>query len=402
MKITESGATTQAFNQQPYSTKRDGLNISNCDSEPVHTPGCVQAHGALLVLRSADLRILQASDNVQSVLGHAVESLLDCPVEAVIGLDGESRLRALLAEQPTDRNPLYLLTLPARQNEAGMANMLDVTVHTIDGVVILEFESTGRTSAASPDYYGLVKKTVARLQTAGGLVEFCTMAAEEIRDLTGMDRVMVYKFHEDGHGEVFAESKRPDLSSWVGMHYPAEDIPKPARDVFCKTWVRPIPDMSDALAELVPLVNPDTGKPLEMTYCFLRGVSKMCTEYYRNIGVAATITMSIRRGDHLWGLLSCTYYAGPKYLPYQVRAACEFLAQVVCSTTPPRTRNIWPTGSSWKVSISSCLQTLHARATWQPWSTAHLRYWTALMPAAPRSTAMRAGTALAKRPTRHS
>jgi chemotaxis family two-component system sensor kinase Cph1 len=328
--MTKDGAIVTVPDEgRHYSTLRHGLNITNCDSEPVRTPGCVQAHGALLVLRQSDLRILQASDNVNAVLGHPVDAILRQRVRTVIGVDGEEQLLALLAGQQTDCNPLYLLTLPPVGDPAGAATALDVTAHTIDGVVILEFESTGRLDPVSPDSYSVVKRTVARLQTANSLLHLCAMAAEEIRHLTGMDRVMVYKFHEDGHGEVFAENKRPDLDPWIGMHYPAQDIPMPARALFSKTWLRPIPDMSDALAEMVPLANPDTNRALDMTYCYLRGVSKMCTEYYRNMGVAATLTLSIRRGEHLWGLISCTYSGGPKYLSYRVRAACEFLAQVV-------------------------------------------------------------------------
>ena len=329
MTSIDNTAATPFFNDRPYSTKRDGLTFNNCDSEPVQTPGCVQAHGALLVLRLTDLCILQASDNVQTVLGHAVEAILNRPVGTVIGADGESRLRVLLAGQPTDRNPLYLLTLPVGRNETGVADVLDVTAHTIGGVVMVEFESTGRTDAVSPDYYALVKKTVARLQTADSLLQFCGLAAEEIRKLTEMSRVMIYKFHEDGHGEIIAESKRPDLQPWMGLHFPAEDFPKPARDVFTKIWLRPVPDISGTLAEMVPLVNPDTDKPLDMTYCFLRGVSIMYTEYLHNMKVTGSATMAIRRNGELWGLVACHHYDGPKHMPYQVRAACEFLAQVV-------------------------------------------------------------------------
>lgn len=320
------------FDQQPYSVKRHGLTITNCDSEPVQTPGCVQAHGALLVLRLSDLHILQASDNSHSVLGHRHEELLNESVSKVIGADGKDKLRAMLDKEPTDCNPLHLLTLspPGLDPVAsGKSGALDVTVHTINGIAILEFEAMGRTDAVNPDYYALVKKTVARLQSAQSLQQFCNSASDEIRELTGLDRVMVYKFHADGHGEVFAESRVDGLPSWMGLHYPAEDIPKPARDVFTKTWIRPIPDMSGGLAEMVPLVNPDTGQPLEMTHCALRGVSMMCTEYFRNMGVAATLTMPIRRNEVLWGLITCHHYAGPSYAPYQVRAACEFLAQVV-------------------------------------------------------------------------
>ena len=311
---------------RPYSAKRHGLTITNCDSEPVQTPGCIQAHGALLVLRLSDLHILQASDNVDAVLGYSAPDLLGQPVNTVIGLAGEAQLRGMLAKQPTDGNPLYVVTLPAA---GAKANALDVSVHTVDGVAILEFESTGRTDAGIPDYYALVKNTVARLLTTRSLQQFCDAVADEIRELTGMDRVMIYKFHADGHGEVFAESRRTDLASWLGLHYPAEDIPKPAREIFTKTWIRPVPDVSNLLSELHPLVNPDTGKPLDMTHCALRGVSIMYTEYLRNMNVAAALTMAIRRNETLWGLIVCHHYAGPKHVPYQVRAACEFLAQVL-------------------------------------------------------------------------
>jgi len=319
--------TTEApppWSGQPYSIKRHGVSITNCDSEPVQTPGCVLAHGAMLVLRPADLTILQASETTDRLLGHPVETLLNKPVRAAIGPDGEASLKEFLATEPTDRNPLYVFTLPARND----VPPLDVTAHTIDGVAVVEFEATGRTGASEPDYYALVKKTVTRLQTAKTLQEFCDLTADEFRTLTGLDRVMIYKFHADGHGEVFAESKRADLDPWLGLHYPAEDIPKPARDMLRMVWVRPLPDVGGALAELVPLTNPDTGRPLPMTHCALRGASIMYTEYLRNMTVTAALTLPIRRGGDLWGLIACHHYSGPNFVPYQVRAACEFLAQV--------------------------------------------------------------------------
>lgn len=167
--------------------------------------------------------------------------------------------------------------------------------------------------------------TVARLQTATTLREFCGAVADEVRGLTGLDRVVVHKFHADGHGEVFAESRRDDLVPWLGTHWPTEDLPKPARDMFKQIWVRPLPDVSGGLAELVPLVNPDTSRPLDMTHCALRGPSVMCTEYLRNMGVAATL---VRQRDGLWGLIGGHHSAGPKAVPHPVRAACEFVAQV--------------------------------------------------------------------------
>ena len=317
--------TPPPWDGQAYSIKRHGVTLTNCDSEPVQTPGCVQAHGAILVLRPSDLTILQASENTIELLGQPPNDLCGKPVGVAIGDVAQARLGEFLLSEPTDRNPLYVVTLPAR----GDGPPLDVTVHTIDGVVVVELEATGRSDENEPNYYALVKKKVARLQTADTLHQFCNIAAEEVRALTGLDRVMIYKFHADGHGEVFAESKRADLDPWLGLHYPAEDIPKPARDVFTKIWVRPTPDVDGGLAELVPLTNPDTGRPLTMTYCALRGASVMYTEYLKNMKVTAGLTMPIRQECQLWGLIACHHYAGPKFVPYQVRAACEFLAQVV-------------------------------------------------------------------------
>lgn len=307
---------------EPYSIKRFGVTITNCDSEPVCTPGCVQAHGALLVVRPADLKVLQASENTGAILGRAPEALLGRSLAGAIDEEAEARLRAFLATEPTERNPLYVLTLPAR----GADPPLDVTVHTVDGVVVIELEAIGRTG--EPDYYGLVKKSSARLAAAHTPTQLCHAICEEVRAITGLDRVMVYKFHPDCHGEVLAESRRADLPTWLGLHYPADDIPKPARDIFKKIWIRPVSDVSGGLAELVPLTNPETGRPLDLTHCALRGASIMYTEYLRNMGVTASLTMPIRRGEELWGLIAGHHYAGPRTVPYQVRAACEFVAQV--------------------------------------------------------------------------
>ena len=308
----------------PYSVKRHGVSISNCDSEPVQTPGCIQDHGALIVLRRGDLAILQVSENIADFLGRPAGELLGRPAAEAIGPAAASRLADFLAREPTDRNPLYVLTLDPRDGRAP----LDLSAHTIDGIVVAELEATGR-SGDEPDYYGLLKKTVARLQAAATVRQFCDIVTEEVRGLTGLDRAMVYKFHEDGHGEVIAESRRDDLPSWLGLHYPAEDIPGPARAIFRKIWVRPLPDAEGGLAELVPLANPDTGRPLDMTYCALRGASVMYTEYLRNMGVRASLTMPVRHGEVLWGLIACHHYDGPKHVGYQARAVCEFLAQVV-------------------------------------------------------------------------
>ena len=308
----------------PYSTRRHGTTLVTCDSEPVQTPGCIQAHGALLVLRPGDLRILQASENTLHYLGQQPAQLLGQPVESVVGAAGARRLHEMLAHGALDRGASYAFTLPARPG----AVALDVCMHTRQDVAVLEFEATGRAGPPDEaDYFELVKSAVGRLQTAGTVHAFCQQVTEEVRSITGLDRVMVYRFHADLHGEVVAESMREGLSPWFGLHYPADDIPLPAREIFKRIWIRPLPDAAGPLVELLPLANPETGQALNMTHCALRGASVMYTEYLANMGVAASLTMPILRDGELWGLIACHHATATRF-PYQVRAACELLAQV--------------------------------------------------------------------------
>jgi light-regulated signal transduction histidine kinase (bacteriophytochrome) len=202
-------------------------------------------------------------------------------------------------------------------------------VHTLDGFAILEAEAEAAVHGVGTDGYALVRRAAARLQGASTLRSFCAAAAEEVRRATGFDQVLIYRFHLDHHGEVFAESKREDLPPLLGLHYPAGDIPIQAREIFKKIWLRPLPDAAGALHELVPLANPDTGRALDMTHCVLRGASIMYTDYVKNMGVDAALTMAIRVEGQLWGLVTCQHRSGPMPVPWPVRAACELLAQVV-------------------------------------------------------------------------
>ncbi|HEX4607967.1 MAG TPA: ATP-binding protein [Urbifossiella sp.] len=307
-----------------YSIKSGEVTLSNCDREPIHIPGCVLPHGALLVLRRADLAVVQASANTGDLLGVAADALLGRGLDAVLPAGQAEFLAHFLRTELLDRGPLFALTAVP----TGMATAFDVTAHTQGGLAVLEWEPSSRTGGpANPDYYALVKKTVGRLQSVPTLRGYCEAVTEEVRGLTGLDRVMVYRFMPDGSGWVFAESKRADLNPYLDLHYPAADIPRPARELFLKLWHRLVPDVRAEPAELVPLVNPVTAAPLDMTHCALRGASVMYTEYLRNMGVVAALVMPLIREGRLWGLIATHHYA-PKYIPHHVRAACEFLAQV--------------------------------------------------------------------------
>lgn len=324
-----SAPATGALLPVPYSIKRHGVSLTNCDDEPVQTPGCIQSHGLLLALRLPDLVVTQISENCPRWTGAPADKMLGRGLAEVVGTAAADRIRHLVRTEALESNPCYAQTarLPGSPD---VEAALDMSVHLADGVLLLEMEPSVRGPAVAGqdgDYFAMVKKTIGRLKSTQSLAEFCDVVAREARSITGLDRAMVYQFHADDSGEVMADARRDDLPSWQGLRYPAEDIPRPAREIFKRIGVRPLPDVAGTLSEMVPLLNPDTGRPLQMTHCALRGASVMYTEYLHNMGVAATLTMPILRDGALWGLIACHHYT-PKALPYPLRSAAEFLAQI--------------------------------------------------------------------------
>jgi PAS domain S-box-containing protein len=317
--------------ESPYSIKRHGTTLEKCEDEPVQTPGCIQAHGVLLVLRRSDLTILQASENCRDWLGLSPEELLAKPVAVAIGAASAQMVQRALQHEKIEKAPLFLVTL--KPGEAGNSRALDVSLHTCSDLALLELEAPEAGIAeppdplyADPDYYGLVRRTLTRFQEAPSLGTLAQSVAEELRRITELDRVMVYYFHADYSGEVIAEAKRAEQASWLGWRFPAHDIPPPAREIFKRLWSRSVPDVRAELFEMVPLLNPDTRQPLDMTYCALRGASVMYTEYLDNMGIRAAFTLPLRREGELWGLIA-GHHNTPKLVSYRIRAASEFLAR---------------------------------------------------------------------------
>ena len=335
----------------PYSVKRHGVSLNNCDDEPVRTPGCIQGHGLMLAVRPHDLVAVQVSENWPAWTGTPVDQVLGQPLASLMGAEGARVIQHIMDTELLVNNPLYAVTTRLTGTRTDSAPV-DISVHLSDGVLIVECERSGRGVAsltepvtasliAAPagtlvnppaavtdtDYYSMVKKTLVRMKATASLAEFCNVAAQEVMRITRLDRVMIYRFHADYTGEVVADAHRDDLNSWFGLRYPASDIPKPAREIFKRIGVRPLPNVDGETVEMVPLLNPQTGRPLDMTYCALRGASVMYTDYLRNMGVSATLTMPILRDGELWGLIACHHYS-PLPFPYALRAAAEFMGQI--------------------------------------------------------------------------
>ena len=196
--------------------------------------------------------------------------------------------------------------------------------------VLLELEPVDLVEAAAlaRDLPHRLPGAVARLSTAPSLDALASEAVAIYRDLCGYDRVMFYRFDPDGHGEVMAEAKEARLEPYLGLHYPESDIPQRARELYLRNRVRVLVDVNYEPVPLVPRLFPPTGEELDMSMCWLRSMSPLHLQYLRNMGVTATLVVSLVREGKLWGLIACHHYT-PKRLAYAMRAACDLIAEVL-------------------------------------------------------------------------
>ena len=313
----------------------DPVNLTNCDREPIHIPAHIQSHGLLLVLSEPDLRIMQVSENAYEILGMAATDLLDRPLADFISSDRRDLIeviRACLDHSFEHVNPLNL----AIANADGVVRPFNGVVHRAPtGEIVLELEPVEFASKSDFfQFYRHIKVTLAKMQTTQNLTALCDLVVQEMRELTGFDRVMIYRFNEGGDGTVIAESKQDDLEPFLGMHYPDSDIPKQAKYLYTLNWLRLISDVSYQPIGLVS--NSETR--LDMSYCGLRAVSPLHIEYLKNMGVVASMSVSLIQQQKLWGLIACHHHT-PKLVPYEIRTVCEFLGQLMSTELATKENN---------------------------------------------------------------
>jgi len=298
-------------------------DVTNCDLEPIHIPGAILPHGAMLVLDGQTLDIMQVAGDVTGLLGASAEDLLGRSAATVFQPVQIATLRALSA-QLTLLKPRHLLD-PQMRVAAGRP--LDASLHRSDGALILEFEAADIDERFAADPLAAVQEMTEGLDRAPSLVSLCQMAADRVREVATYDRVLVYRFMQDGSGWVIAEAKRDGLEPFLDLHYPAADIPKQARALYVKNGLRLITQVNYEPAPLLPANNPRTGKPLDMSQAILRDVSPIHRQYLRNMGIDASMSISIIVGGELWGLIACHHYS-PRRLPRHLRAVCELFGSM--------------------------------------------------------------------------
>jgi light-regulated signal transduction histidine kinase (bacteriophytochrome) len=305
-------------------------DLTNCERELIHLAGSVQPHGALLVLRESDLAVVQCSANADALLGFPAKWLLQRGI-AELGGDLAAQITTLLAK------PLHIpALLQCHVLPGASARRLEGALHRQPcGALVLELEAVEPTAADVPMAQSLPVDTlserlasgVQRFTAAASLGTLADTMVQVFRDLTGYDRVMVYKFDPDGHGKIIAEARDPRLDSLLGHHYPATDIPQRARELYLKNRVRLLVDVDSAQQPLVPELLPLTGEPLDMSLCDLRSMSPLHLQYLRNMGVTGTVVASLVRDGKLWGLMAAHHYS-PRHLRRAMRSAIDLLAEV--------------------------------------------------------------------------
>lgn len=295
--------------------------VTACDREPIHIPGAIQRYGVLLVLNEPALTVAQVSDNVgehvpvgvDGVLGRSLSVLLDPPSVTEVR-------RALHEQRSYEVNPIHLTAHGQR---------FDGIIHRHEGATILELEPhLGAETVPAMGIHHPFRSALLQIERVSTLSQLADVVVEQVRRVTGFERVMFYRFHEDGHGSVYAEAKDAALDPYLGHHYPASDIPAQARRLYLRNWLRLIFDARSTPARIVPALRPDTGAPLDLTFSVLRAVSPVHLEYMANMGTRSAMSISLIVRDRLWGLVSCVSHSRPWRVPHDMRAACEFIGRL--------------------------------------------------------------------------
>ncbi|KPX41890.1 ATP-binding protein [Pseudomonas syringae pv. tagetis] len=296
--------------------------LANCADEPIQFPGAIQPHGVLFTLKEPELTILQVSANLEKVLGHAPEQVLGKGLELVLGAGWAEVIRSASGHDSFIDAQRLLLSVNGVEFEALM--------HRNQGVLILELEIQDKDALAVSysERTGNMGRMLRQLHAASDLQTLYEVSVREIQKMTGYDRVLIYRFEEEGHGQVIAEASSPSMELFNGLFFPASDIPEQARELYRRNWLRIIPDADYTPVPLVPQLRSDTHEQLDLSFSTLRSVSPIHCQYMKNMGVLSSMSVSLIQGGKLWGLISCGHRT-PLYVSHELRSACQAIGQVL-------------------------------------------------------------------------
>jgi diguanylate cyclase (GGDEF)-like protein len=299
-----------------------GLDTSACGQDAIEIPWAIQPHGILLAVRSSDLRVVYASSNVREFLHLPAGGILGRPLPHLSNKELLGAIASVAVEERAGSS--RRLTIPL----LGIRHArFYVVVHRVGDLVCLEIEP----SVEGPGWDQLsmrIETVMESLRVAETTQDLCVAAAKEIRKLSGYDRVMIYRFHSDDHGAVIAEDKVNDIRSLLDLHFPASDIPSQARSLYLLQRTRLVADAECQPVSILGDAGLSQGRPLDMTYCNLRSVSPSHIQYMKNMGVAASFSISLIHRQKLWGLVLC-HHRSVRMMPPEIRSLCDLLGQMI-------------------------------------------------------------------------
>jgi PAS domain S-box-containing protein len=297
--------------------------LEECAREAIHVPGQIQPFGVLLTL-APDGTIAQASCNARTALGLAAN-----PLGTPLG-DLLPSLKIDIRGLPNSKE-----IVDGGKFVGSNQIHFRIFTHFHDDVRIVELIEEPDDNAATATQWShamidLVHQANQLLALESPLEPYSSRVAQLVREMSGYDRVMVYRFDGDYNGQVIAESVREGVDSYLGLWYPASDIPPQARDLYLKNRLRLLSDVSVEQVAIEPRVNPQTHRELDLTYAVSRSFSPIHREYLTNMGVRGTLVASIVRNGKLWGLIACHHLA-PRVPTHAVRALAGGIAELLAT-----------------------------------------------------------------------
>ena len=230
-------------------------SLNELEKQAIHTSSLIQPHGVILVLQEPELKIVQVTTNSYSLLGIHPEDTIDRTLEELLDpFQFEIIQRGVRQDNLDFINPTKMWV----RKDGDDYSIFDGVFHrNSEGILILELEpAASQENIPFLSFYHLARTSINQLQETASLKDFCQIIVQEVRKVTGFDRVMLYRFDEDDRGAVVAEEKLDSLEPYLNLHFPASDIPKPARKLFSSNWIRLIPDAYAEPVELFPATNP--------------------------------------------------------------------------------------------------------------------------------------------------
>ncbi len=297
--------------------------LLQCAREPIHRIGSIQDGGVLLAFDAVDWSLRAVSANCAALLAMPPVAALGLSIDALLGAESAGRLREMVERQQQPGASIGSLAL----DRVGGTDHRDAQVYRTDHHVVVEI--AGQPAAGGDVFHELfipIRDALWSLDAEQDLSRYADAVVDQVRLLTGFDRVMMYRFDSNWDGEVIAESREETLDSYFGNRFPASDIPAQARLLYTRNLVRMIADVE---AVPVPLVLSDRDPAeVDLSYSWLRSMSPMHVDYLRNMGVKASLSISLVQNGRLWGLIAC-HHMTPKFVPLRERELDEFIGRVV-------------------------------------------------------------------------